>query len=50
MDDSGTQQQIRRLIMRHRKLIAAGVLGLGIMTLVAVRAQQKTTLTALDYI
>src|ERR1700733_9186414 len=37
-------------IMRNKKLIAAGVLGIGVLTLVAVRAQQRPALTALDYI
>ena len=36
--------------MRHKKLIAAGIFGVGVLTLVAVRAQQKPTLTAMDYI
>ncbi|HEV8414637.1 MAG TPA: nuclear transport factor 2 family protein [Bryobacteraceae bacterium] len=36
--------------MRHKKLMAAGILGLGVLTLVALRAQQKPTLTAMDYI
>ena len=36
--------------MRHKKQIAAGIFGLGALALVAVRAQQKPTLTAMDYI
>jgi SnoaL-like domain len=36
--------------MRHMKLMAAGILGVGVLTLVAVRAQQKPALTAMDYI
>jgi hypothetical protein len=36
--------------MWNKKLIAAGIVGIGALTLVAVRAQQKPTLTAMDYI
>src|ERR1700732_5228903 len=41
--------------MRHKKLLVLGIFGLGLLTLVAVRAQQVqaqqgNTLTAMDYI
>src|ERR1700722_4058749 len=37
-------------MMRNGKLIAAGIFGLGVLTLVALRGQQRGALTALDYI